>query len=120
MSDFLDVYNIFFLILAVAIFLRLRSVLGRRTGNERPPMDPYSSRKEQETQAARTGGDNVVTLPRHNNDEPPAEFDSDEQIERIDRIAPEGSTLNEALRTVLSADHSFDPQHFISRRAQRL
>lgn len=114
MSDFLDVYNIFFLILAVAIFLRLRSVLGRRTGNERPPMDPYSSRGEADTTAARTSGDNVVTLPRQNNGQAASAADNDEQIERIDKIAPEGSALNDALRTILSADRSFDPQHFIA------
>ena len=37
---FNDITTIIFLILAVVIFFRLRSVLGRRTGNERPPFDP--------------------------------------------------------------------------------
>jgi endonuclease YncB( thermonuclease family) len=32
-----DIYTIIFLALAVFIFLRLRSVLGQRTGSERPP-----------------------------------------------------------------------------------
>ena len=36
-----DIYTIIFLALAVFIFLRLRSVLGQRTGRERPPFDPY-------------------------------------------------------------------------------
>ena len=39
-----DIYTIIFLALAVFIFLRLRSVLGQRTGRERPPYDPYSTR----------------------------------------------------------------------------
>ena len=39
-----DIYTIIFLALAVFIFLRLRSVLGQRTGRERPPYDPYSAR----------------------------------------------------------------------------
>src|SRR5215210_4937417 len=34
-----DIYTIIFLALAVFIFLRLRNVLGQRTGNERPPFD---------------------------------------------------------------------------------
>src|ERR1700733_6438723 len=34
-----DIYTIIFLALAVFIFLRLRSVLGQRTGSERPPYD---------------------------------------------------------------------------------
>ena len=37
----LDIYTIIFLALAVFIFARLRSVLGQRTGNERPPYDPF-------------------------------------------------------------------------------
>ena len=32
-----DFVTIFFLVAAVVIFLQLRSVLGRRTGSERPP-----------------------------------------------------------------------------------
>ena len=53
-----DIYTIIFLALAVFIFLRLRSVLGQRTGRERPPYDPYSARE-----AARSSNDNVVALP---------------------------------------------------------
>ena len=44
MSNVFDIYTIIFLALAVFIFLRLRSVLGQRTGRERPPYDPYSAR----------------------------------------------------------------------------
>ncbi|MBM3488303.1 MAG: Tim44 domain-containing protein [Alphaproteobacteria bacterium] len=45
MSDtFLDL--IFFAMVAAFLVLRLRSVLGRRTGNEpRPPRDPFASRR---------------------------------------------------------------------------
>ena len=35
----MDIYTIIFLALAVFIFLRLRNVLGQRTGSERPPFD---------------------------------------------------------------------------------
>src|SRR5260370_883992 len=45
MAEVFDIYTIIFLALAVFIFLRLRSVLGQRTGRERPPYDPYSSRE---------------------------------------------------------------------------
>src|ERR1700737_3553381 len=58
-KDVFDIYTIIFLALAVFIFLRLRSVLGQRTGRERPPYDPYSARD-----AVRGAtNDNVVTLP---------------------------------------------------------
>ena len=44
-----DFVTIFFLVAAVVIFLQLRSVLGRRTGSERPPFDPYTKRETVET-----------------------------------------------------------------------
>ena len=40
---FFDFGTIFFLIAAVVIFFQLRNVLGRRTGSERPPFDPYAA-----------------------------------------------------------------------------
>jgi predicted lipid-binding transport protein (Tim44 family) len=58
MRDVFDIYTIIFLALAVFIFLRLRSVLGQRTGRERPPYDPYSAREP-----VRPGPEKVVALP---------------------------------------------------------
>jgi len=54
MDDGLNLLNIILLAIAVGVFLKLRSVLGRRTGHERPPYDPYSE----------GGNDKVVTLPK--------------------------------------------------------
>src|SRR5437016_127888 len=48
---FFDFGTIFFLIAAVVIFFQLRNVLGRRTGNERPPFDPYSASRTREAQS---------------------------------------------------------------------
>jgi len=111
MSGFLDFTSLIFLVVAVAIFWKLRSVLGRRTGNERPPHDPYARRDD--TQAPREtaeANDNVVTLPRTGRT-PPA---GDAAADRIDEVAPAGSALNAALRTVVSADRSFDAGHFVA------
>src|ERR1700749_3425680 len=58
MSNVFDIYTIIFLALAVFIFLRLRSVLGQRTGRERPPYDPYAAREP-----VRPAAENVVALP---------------------------------------------------------
>src|SRR5580658_7179183 len=59
MPEVFDIYTIIFLALAVFIFLRLRSVLGQRTGRERPPYDPYSTRDAVRSPAS----DKVVSLP---------------------------------------------------------
>ena len=61
MSGFVDIYTIIFLVIAIVIFLRLRSVLGRRTGSERPPFDPYARRDMPRTPA---NEDKVISLPR--------------------------------------------------------
>ena len=109
MNEFLDFSTIFFLILAVIIFVRLRSVLGRRTGSERPPFDPYSRTPEPGSHGS---SDNVVALPSKTGvDESAAE--EHESDDRLKKVAPEGTALNTALKAILSADRSFDPDHFL-------
>ncbi|WP_417687247.1 Tim44/TimA family putative adaptor protein [Roseibium sp.] len=114
MNEIFDVYNIIFLALAVFIIFRLRSVLGRRTGNERPPFDPYSKseRQERQTQSDNgNGGDNVIPLPGQDIDEPVNPRANDDVV--IEKVAPAGSALNDALRNILSVDRSFEPEPFI-------
>lgn len=113
MDGFVDIYTIIFLVLAVVIFLRLRSVLGRRTGSERPPFDPYS-RREAPRPAA--GDDKVISLPRRpaEGTEPAAGGIATATEERIKTLAPEGSSLNAALRAIATADRSFDPDAFLT------
>lgn len=110
MNGLLDIYSLVFLIVAVAIFWRLRSVLGRRTGQERPPFDPYSRRDDRtaQSQTQAETNDNVVALPRGSKGATAADTAS------VDRVAPAGTALNAALRTIVSADRSFDAEHFVS------
>ena len=63
MSEAFDIYTLLFLVLAVVIFIRLRNVLGRRTGNERPPFDPYTA-QDQKRPGAPKSNEPVVALPR--------------------------------------------------------
>ncbi|MGA8614759.1 MAG: Tim44/TimA family putative adaptor protein [Xanthobacteraceae bacterium] len=107
-----NIYTIIFLVLAVFIFLRLRSVLGRRTGRERPPYDPYSARDAVRSPA----GEKVVTLPPR-----PAEAAPPRTVERTqpstDRwkgIAESGSAAASGLDAIATADPSFDAKHFIA------
>jgi predicted lipid-binding transport protein (Tim44 family) len=111
-DGFVDIYTIIFLAIAVVVFLRLRNVLGRRTGNERPPFDPYS-RRESLPGAA---GDKVIDLPRRASG-PTAAAATDitpAAAERFKTIAPEGSPLNAGLTAVAAADRTFDPDEFIA------
>ncbi|MEA2875712.1 MAG: hypothetical protein QOF14_908 [Hyphomicrobiales bacterium] len=107
--DVFDIYTIIFLALAVFIFLRLRSVLGQRTGRERPPYDPYSARE-----AARPStNDNVVSLPPRPTDAAAAPADV-APAERWKGIAEPGSAAAVGLDAVLAQDPSFDPKSFIA------
>jgi predicted lipid-binding transport protein (Tim44 family) len=105
-----DIYTIIFLALAVFIFLRLRSVLGQRTGRERPPYDPYSAR---DTVRPSTN-DNVVALPGRGGEAPtkPAE-PGDPPTERWKGIAEAGSAVAAGLDAVAREDRSFDAKEFI-------
>ena len=112
MNGFVDIYTIIFLVLAVVIFFRLRSVLGRRTGSERPPFDPYSRREAPPTAS---GDEKVISLPPRR---PTGAADAPGVIApaaeaQIKTLAPEGSSLNEALRAIATADRNFDPDAFI-------
>jgi len=101
-----DIYTIIFLALAVFIFLRLRSVLGQRTGRERPPYDPYSARDPIRT------NDKVVALPGRT---PDAQKPSEpaEPAERWKGIAEPGSALAAGLDAIAREDKSFDAKPFL-------
>ena len=103
-----DIYTIIFLALAVFIFLRLRSVLGQRTGRERPPYDPYSSARDAMRPAP---GDKVVALPGR---APDTQKTSSEPVDRWKGIAEPGSALAVGLDALVREDKTFDPKHFLT------
>ena len=111
MDGLFDIYNIIFLVLAVAIFLRLRSVLGRRTGNERPPAEYRTRENGEATATAR--GDNVVTMPGTRGADVPVPAPVADSDAQIAKVAPEGTPLNDGLKAVAAADRGFDPPRFI-------
>jgi predicted lipid-binding transport protein (Tim44 family) len=111
MPDVFDIYTIIFLALAVFIFLRLRSVLGQRTGRERPPYDPYSARDAVRSPA----NDKVVTLPSRPTEAAPRPVEvSQPPAERWKDIAESGSATAAGLDAIAAADSTFDAKHFIT------
>jgi predicted lipid-binding transport protein (Tim44 family) len=101
-----DLWTILFLALAVFIFLRLRSVLGQRTGRERPP---YSARD-----AVRGSNDNVVALPGRGGEPSPPPVAPVDPAERWKGIAEPGSAVAAGLSAIAQSDSSFDAQHFVA------
>lgn len=105
-----SIITLFFLIVAALIFLNLRSVLGKRTGHEKPPYDPFSPREStRETERPQPPAEDgkVITLPRRSASEP------ENRYQAIDDFAPPGTPLNDSLRRIVEADPSFEPRQFV-------
>ncbi len=106
-----DIYTIIFLALAVFIFLRLRNVLGQRTGRERPPYDPYSPRDAVRSPAS----DKVVTLPPRPADATPRPVVVEPPpADRWKDVADSGPNIAAGLDAIAAADPGFDVKHFIT------
>lgn len=107
MSGFFDIYSIIFLIIAVVIFMRLGSVLGRRTGNE---PSPYDSRVKPPVQGARN--DNVVSLPSRERETTAAAETPD--LEPLAKYAAPGTPAHDGLVALAKAAPDFDAEHFLA------
>ena len=95
MGDFPHYFDIIlFAMIAVFLALRLRSVLGRRTGNER--------RRQSMIRQAETTGDKVITLPQRGNPATPAPA-----------TEPPADAVAAGLERIHGADPSFDPEQFL-------
>ena len=111
MRDVFDIYTIIFLALAVFIFLRLRSVLGQRTGRERPPYDPYSARDAVRPAPA---NDKVVTLPTRPTEAALKPVEEAAPVERWKGVAEAGSAIATGLDSIVAGDRTFDPKQFLA------
>lgn len=101
-----DFFIIIMAFVAGFVILRLRSVLGKRTGHERPPpTDPFGSRRARagddrarEDEGDEEGTDNVVRLPGREEEEITAE-----------------TPLGAGLTQIKVADPRFDPGDFVEK-----
>ncbi len=107
-----DIYTIIFLALAVFIFLRLRNVLGQRTGSERPPYDRAARNVVHGVQ----DNHNVVPIPGAIIDQAPLAPAADvvPPTDRWKGIAEPGTPLAQGFDAIAAQDSSFDPRHFVS------
>jgi predicted lipid-binding transport protein (Tim44 family) len=95
MGDFPHYFDIIlFAMVAAFLVLRLRSVLGRRTGNERP--------RETVLRRAEAPADKVVALGSRNPMPPPVV------------TAPPADAVAAGLERIRSADPGFDPSQFLA------
>jgi predicted lipid-binding transport protein (Tim44 family) len=106
-----DIYTIIFLALAVFIFLRLRNVLGQRTGSERPPFDRAARNAVQGAPDS-----NIVSMPGKVMDQAPLAPTAEvaPPSDRWKGLAEPDSALAQGLDAIAAQDSSFDPRHFLS------
>ncbi|MFZ1103791.1 MAG: Tim44/TimA family putative adaptor protein [Hyphomicrobiaceae bacterium] len=115
----IDVLTLVFLAVAVAIFLKLRSVLGRRTGQEQTRFERYKAQQEaRQRNGELVGQDKIVTLPRREREEDQAAPAAMQQTpadgeQRVRAYAAGNSEVSQGLVEIYRADSSFDPDHFV-------
>lgn len=102
-----DILTLIFFGLAVFVIFKLRSVLGTRTGTERPPRDLFE-RRQPENDAS-----NVIPMPGRAVEEPmppPAPATPEEALKGI---VPENSPARPGLIEIMKADETFSPGDFV-------
>ncbi len=116
MSDGFAFFDIVLLGMVVAfLVLRLRSVLGRRTGHEQQRPNPMAQRQSHPAEEPPELPDNVARFPRRD-EESEAEVEAEPQPQsqpgaegRKDRMP----SLEDSLARLRIADPSFEPQSFL-------
>lgn len=111
MGEFLDFPTLIVIVVAIVVLLRLRSVLGTRTGNERPPSVRYES-------ISRTRPDNddtVIPLPVRKNPQDSAEAErAQRKLEaEIEKFSLGKAEIEDGLRAIAGVDPAFSPKTFI-------
>jgi predicted lipid-binding transport protein (Tim44 family) len=111
MQDSFDMTTIVFALLAVFLVWKLRSLLGTRNGNEKPPRNPFLERVRGQAQP-RDGDDaKVVTLPGVAE---PASTAKVDPAQRWHGFAEPGSKAWAGLDRIAAADPSFAAASFIA------
>ena len=118
MDGRIDVTTLLFLVLAVVIYLKLRSVLGRKTGHEQARYERYKAQQEASQRSAKVGAqDKVVTLPRRDREEleprPIEQAVRTDVEERVKGLAAGNVGLATGLVDIVRADLNFDPDGFL-------
>ena len=103
-----DLITVIFLVLAVVIFFRLRSVLGERTGHEKPPYRPEESALDKDE-------DNVVPMPGRK--APPRPAPQTEELDLTPFAKPD-TPLFSALEDLVQKEPNFSPALFLDNAKQ--
>ena len=118
MDGKIDIFTLLFLVIAVVIILRLRSVLGRKSSEDDARVERYKA--EQRARAASAQGqDKIVALPRRDRPEAPADKPAATAAaagieEKVRTLASGNESLADGLMAIARSDRTFDPDHFLT------
>ena len=113
MSDFLDVPTLIAIGVIIVVFLRMRTILGSRTGNERPPV-PRA--RPSTTEQANDAPDDLVVAPRAATQD--GEAPGDERRRRkleaeVEQLSHGDAEIAAGLNAIAAADGNFMPKTFL-------
>jgi predicted lipid-binding transport protein (Tim44 family) len=117
MDGTFNVTTLVFLVIAVVIFLKLRSVLGRRTGDEEGRFERYKAQQEARREAA-AAQDKIITLPRREREDTAAKPVQEERPiaaveQRVKTIAGSNESVAKGLMDIARSDTTFEPDEFL-------
>lgn len=112
MQDSFDVTTIIFALLAAFVVWKLRSILGTRSGSEKPPSNPFLNRTQDAPRDGAGDPSNVITLPGA----APAYAGgvAADWTQRWKDFAEPGSKAWTGLDSIAAADSSFAIHPFIN------
>jgi predicted lipid-binding transport protein (Tim44 family) len=111
----INLFTLVMLIVAVVVILKLRSVLGRRTGDEEARLERYRAERRQQGAPA-TATDNVVAMPRREREGaalPTADVAQADAEERIKDYPGIDAEVRNGLLEIAKVDPAFEPESFV-------
>lgn len=114
--EFLDLPTMIIIVIAVFILLKLRSVLGQRTGHQKPE-DFFGAEKKKKSNwedDVDSDNDNVVKLPKRDGEGNAEVEEKNQKVQEIDKLAKPRTKLNRGLKEILASDPAFSAKEFLS------
>jgi predicted lipid-binding transport protein (Tim44 family) len=116
MNGEINLLTLLSLVVAIIAIVKLRSVLGRKTGDEEARIEQRRRDAQLQKTAAASSSDKVVALPRRGDREVEATDSAVSVAEveaRIKTFAGEDTALANRLTEILKLDTKFDPDTFL-------
>jgi predicted lipid-binding transport protein (Tim44 family) len=111
MQNGFDPLTIIFIGLAIFIAWRLRSVLGQKTGHEKPP-EPIFKPRDSDTARTVDGNDNVVPLPSSAKARPQERVAREQEGPRWGTLVQADSEQAKGFDAIAAIEPDFDAQDF--------